>query len=146
MKKYFIAFSLVCAILMGFPVKAATVDTNYMATVPGGDPVYSNSFEEVDREGAVVTLLKDVTDSFTVNNSLQLDLNGKTVHGIITVAENITLQVSDKATADYDVSDGKYGTIQTAGNGTVVGAAATADSDAYLKVEKTASFLSMLSL
>ena len=131
MKKRFIAMLLACAMCVGFAVQATSTDANYMATVNGAT-VYSDTFSDVATEGAVVTLLKNITGDIQVDNNIQLDLNGKSVSGTVTVSENVTLQVSDSATADFDISDGVYGTISVGGKGTVEGAPATATTDAYL--------------
>ena len=138
MKKRLVAFILICAIMMSFSVQAATTNTFMATNASGGGVTYGDSFEELASSvsaGSVITLLKTVNGNITVNKNLKLELAGNSITGTVTVAKNVTLQVSDNATADYDVSDGKYGTIQIAGEGTVVGAAATEDSDAYLKVK-----------
>ena len=135
MKKRFIAIILVCAMCLGFAVQASSTDTNYMATV-GGTTVYSDTFSEVATEGAVVTLLKNINGDIQVDKNIQLDLNGKSVSGTVTVNKDVTLQVSDSATADFDISDGIYGTISVGGEGTVEGAPATATTDAYLPAEQ----------
>ena len=138
MKKRLIAITIICAIMMGFSVQAANPTTNFMATnATGGAVTYGDSFEELAAsvaEGSVITLLKDMSGSFSVSKNLKLELGGNTITGTVTVGSGVTLQVSDNATADYDVSDGNYGTIQVAGAGNVVGAAATENSDPYLKV------------
>ncbi len=71
-----------------------------------------------------------------------MELDGNTITGTVEVAEGVTLQVSDAATADYDVTDGNYGMIKVTGAGTVKGAAATENSDVYLQVEEEDGYVS----
>ena len=63
-------------------------------------------------------LQKDVSADIAIDSALELDLNGCDISGNVTV--DGTLTVFDSATDDYDVSDGKYGVITGAVNGTLV--------------------------
>ena len=86
----------------------------------------------------VITLLKDHTDILTIGRDATLDLNGKHIIGTVIVAEGITLWCMDNYTADYDVSDGQYGTIAAvSGAGTVTGLPALESQDAYLMIRES---------
>lgn len=95
-------------------------------------------------EGSRIVLLENnvpSTRSLSISKNLYLELKGRTVNGSIMVSSGKTLYVSDVATADYDLTDTKYG--NTYGklyaskiSGNVVGAPATEDSNAYLKVKE----------
>ena len=82
-----------------------------------------------------ITLLKDHHDILTADRNAVLDLNGKHISGTVVATEGVTLLCMDSATADYDVSDGKYGTIAAiSGPGTVAGLPAGEGQDAYLMI------------
>ena len=80
---------------------------------------------------ALVELMNHITGDITVSKDIVLELNGYDVKGTVTVAEGKTLYGMDSTTADYTVSDGKYGKL-TAVAGNVEGA--VDGSDSYLTV------------
>ena len=81
--------------------------------------------------GEVLELTRDYTGDVQITNTVTLELNGFSILGTVTVDEGQTLYVRDKQTADYDVTNGVYGKI-TAVSGSVVGAPATENTDAYM--------------
>lgn len=95
----------------------------------------AQAVEQYAGTGARVVLQKKNTEDITVSKDLYLDLNGYAITGTVTVEQGATLYGMDFATDDYDISDGKYGTIKKV-TGTVTGAQATEDRDVYLKVEE----------
>ncbi|MBR4863168.1 MAG: hypothetical protein IKU07_01225, partial [Oscillospiraceae bacterium] len=68
--------------------------------------------------GHKMILGADIAESFTLDSAFTLDLAGHDITGNLTVNGSVT--VYDSATDDYDVSDGKYGEITGAVNGTLV--------------------------
>jgi len=69
-------------------------------------------------QGGYVKLVADITEDVTVSADLYMDLNGFSISGDVTVAENVTLYAMDSSTDDYDCSDG-YGKITGAVSGNV---------------------------
>ena len=107
-----------------------------------GTFVYSNNPTAAIQNisaGSRVILNKDV-NSFTVNKDLHLELKGKTVNSL-TVEEGFTVQVSDCTTADYDISDNKYGNVKVI-SGTVVGTTDANTGDIYIPVKETGGYTS----
>ena len=81
----------------------------------------------------VITLLKDSTGDITAGKNVTLDLNGYNLNGTLQAAAGITVSCMDSKTADYNISDGKYGKLKaTGGTGTITGLPASEDQDAYL--------------
>ncbi|MBR4863128.1 MAG: hypothetical protein IKU07_01025, partial [Oscillospiraceae bacterium] len=82
-------------------------------------PIYSRPHAE--SEGKVnqvlLVLANDITGNLTLDTTT-LDMAGFDITGNLTVDGTVT--VFDSATDDYDVSDGKYGEITGAVNGTLV--------------------------
>lgn len=66
--------------------------------------------------GGSVKLMRSTTENITVSKDLQLDLNGKSIDGTVTVADGKTLYVKDSQTDDYTVSDGIYGKLTDSDN------------------------------
>ncbi len=103
-----------------------------------GVMTYADSLAEAAQQyggtSARVVLQKNNAEKVTVSKDLLLDLNGYDITGAVTVEEGATLWGMDYATGDYDVSDGKYGTIKRF-TGNVRGAEATSDRDVYLMAE-----------
>ena len=89
--------------------------SNYAATdaITGATTV-GNSLSDLAAtvaEGSTITVQWNTNDDITINKNLNLDLNGKTLSGAVTIAQGVTLSVVDKATADFDISDGVYGKL-----------------------------------
>ena len=63
----------------------------------------------ITRNGVSVTLGCDQTEAVNIPYDISLNLNGFSIASMDTNGNRVT--VSDQATADYDVADGKYGTI-----------------------------------
>jgi len=83
--------------------------------------------------GQKIALRQGITESATVDKNLTLDLAGRKLEGTLTAAPWVTVYVMDTQTADYTITDGICGSITTVA-GDVVGAPATADHDAYMKL------------
>ena len=103
------------------------------AVAATGNKGYTSLQEAIDaaEEGAVVELMNHITDRITISKDIVLELNGYDVKGTVTVAAGKTLYGMDSVTADYTVSDGKYGKL-AAVEGNVAGA--VVGSDSYLVV------------
>ena len=97
----------------------------YNGTEVRGFPTLQEAVVEAS-DGGYIKLMLSSTENVTISNDLQLDLNGKSINGTVTVAEGKTLYVKDSQTDDYTVSDGAYGKLAVTGN--VVG------QNGYLKV------------
>ena len=80
--------------------------------------------------GEVLRLNRDTDETATLDKTLTLELNGNSIAGV-SVAQNFTLYVQDSKTADFDITDGKYGKIRAV-SGSVKGAPATENTDAYM--------------
>ena len=81
--------------------------------------------------GNVLLLNRDVEGDVSLSQTVTLDLNGHSVKGTVSVDADHLLYLKDSQTADYNISDGNYGTIASF-SGYVKGAPATKDSDAYM--------------
>lgn len=91
--------------------------------------------------GGYISLLKDSSESVTINKDVTLALNGKDITGTVTVADGATLYGMDSKTDDYTVSDGDYGKITQVvckGTGKVTGLPAESPlaEDGYLMVKE----------
>lgn len=93
------------------------IDTETV-TVPIYSRPHSSSTGQVNE--VLVQLAQDITGTLTLDTTT-VDMNGFDITGTLTVDGTVT--VFDSATDDYDVSDGKYGTI----TGTVTGALVAKD-------------------
>ena len=119
-----------------------TNEYKYVATdAVTGEVTLSNSFavlEEAAAEGSTIALQYESVENITVSKKLYLELNGHAITGTVTVNEGVTLYVSDEATADFDITDNKYGTIKVSqeSKGTVAGKPATGENDLFLKVDE----------
>ena len=80
-----------------------------------------------------ITLLKDVDETVTFKQNAYMDLNGCSITGKVTVADEATLYCYDSETDDYTVKDGKYGKLFDV-TGSVAGLPDDADCaiDGYL--------------
>lgn len=95
----------------------------------------AQAVEQYAGTGAKIVLQKNNTEDIAISKDLYMDLNGFSATGAITVAQGATLYVMDFATADYDISDGKYGQL-TKVTGRVEGMPAAGEQDIYLKVQE----------
>lgn len=112
--------------------------SGYAATVTSGDLQYNSATLKGAlsncAENALITLTDDCTEAVTVPVSVQLDLNGHSITEV-TVADGETLYGFDSNTADFDISNGKYGKILEV-EGNVVGAPATTLRDVSMMIEE----------
>lgn len=91
-------------------------------------------------QGGLVKLMQSVTENVTVSQNVYLDLNGKTVHGTVTVNAGATLYGMDSQTDDFTVSDSVgYGKLTATGEGRVLGAGENTGfaQQGYLKVTES---------
>ncbi len=120
----------------------------YVATnADTGAVTFGNDFSVLANTvaaGSTIALQSDSVDNINVSKNLNLELNGHTVSGTVTVAEGVTLYVTDAATADYNITDNKYGKIKISeeSKGTVAGKPATDDNDVYLMLEEENGYVS----
>lgn len=116
------------------------VDPNTEATVIDGDEITNyDTWEEAfaNAKGNLVRLNKAISEEVDVTEDLYLDLNGYSITGKVTVAEGKTLYCMDRATDDFTIADGVYGTL-TDVTGSVQGLSLgdTHAENAYLLIEE----------
>ncbi len=104
-----------------------------------GDATYTSMGQALAdyAEGDVLKLLADCAEDIELPCNTTLDLNGKSLTGAI--SGEYTLVCQDSKTADYDISDEVYGTLDVTkidAKTTVVGAAATEETDPYAMITK----------
>ena len=85
--------------------------------------------------GQTIVLYTGTDEAVTIDKSITLDLNGKTIANTLTAAEGVTVQVMDTTTADYSIADGIYGKIQAIA-GDIRPAEATESSVPYLQISE----------
>ena len=66
-------------------------------------------------ESGYIQLIRTTDEAVTIAKDVQLELDGKTLAGTITVADGCTLSISDAQTDDYTVADGIYGQLTATG-------------------------------
>jgi len=112
--------------------------SGYAATVTSGDLHYNSATLKGAlsncAENALITLTGDCTEAVDVPVTVQLNLNGHSI-AAVTVADGKTLYGFDSNTADFNISDGKYGKILEF-EGNVVGAPATTLRDVSMLIEE----------
>ncbi len=86
---------------------------------------------EAAQMGQTVRLGRSTEEAVTVQKSILLDLNGCSIQNTLTAADGVTVSVMDSSTADYDISDGVYGTV-AAVSGNVLPAQATEENDVHV--------------
>ena len=91
---------------------------------------------EAAAAGSVVTLQADETADITIDKDLTLELNGFSLLGTVTVAENCCLRVKDSKTDDYTIEDQDGYGILAAVSGSVM----AADGYMMLSLEEGISF------
>ena len=91
----------------------------------------------VYESGFIRLLDHHTTGDVTVDKTVILDLNGKSINGTVTVVEGKTLYGADLVTDDYDIEDGIYGKIKAV-SGNVTGLLARVDGTKdYLMVKES---------
>lgn len=98
-------------------------DPNAQAAVIDGDTITNyNSWEDAfsNAGGKLVRLYKPIETAVSISEDLHLDLNGKSITGVVTVASGKTLYCMDSQTDDFTVADDNYGRL-TSVEGTVKG-------------------------
>lgn len=91
--------------------------------------------------GGKITLLKDSSENVTFKQNTNLDLNGFSITGKVTVENEATLYCYDSETDDYTVKDGKYGKLLDV-TGMVAGLPDTSDCaiDGYLMLQQDGAY------
>ena len=88
---------------------------------------------EAAQAGQTVQLGRSTGEAVTARKNILLDLNGCSIQNTLAAADGVTVSVMDSSTADYDISDGEYGTI-AAVSGSVLPARATEENDVYVAI------------
>ena len=114
---------------------AAVVYENYKAT---NYSTLKAALTACDK--GLITLLKNNTETVTISKDTCIDLNGFSLLGAVTVAEDATLYGMDSETDDFTVADGTYGKI-TKATGNVQGLEETLGhtKDSYLMINESGS-------
>lgn len=67
-------------------------------------------------ESGYIQMIRTTDEAVTIAKDVQLELDGKTLTGAITVADGCTLYIKDAQTDDYTVADGIYGQLTATSN------------------------------
>ena len=116
MKKTMLVLLMVVALAAMLIVPAYAEETTPGYVEVDGATAFAAAVETVKGTDRYIVLSGDITEDITVSDTVYVDLNGKTISGNVTIADDATLKVFDSATKTFETPE-TYGKI----TGTVTG-------------------------